>query len=171
MFKPRSALSQLVYSLTPSLQKALRFSQSQLSGLLLGPLQYPLIGLHLFISLSHPHAAITAARLIFLINTPLLHLFSPHQKPQWQNVGRGKSSLGCGADRSAWPCLLTLQPCPPPAPPSSDPGRPLDSRSPGWPMLSFLCTLAHTGPSWAGPPAGALLPPLPPHWPTDLSCV
>lgn len=142
--------------------------QSRLSSLLLGPLQYPLIGLRLFVSPSRPRAATTAARLIFLIHC-FAHLLSPSQKPQWQHVGRDKSSLSCAVVHSACPCRpCILVPC-----------HPLHSLTQADPFIlglqdavcphSFLCTLAHIAPSWACPPQ-VLLPP-PPHWPTDFSWV
>lgn len=57
----------------------------------------PLIGLHLSVSLSHQHAATTAARLIFLIHCSA-HPFPRPRSPSGSVVGRDKSSPGGGTE-------------------------------------------------------------------------
>lgn len=91
----RSALVWLVHPLETSLHVTV--SQSWLSGLLPGPLQYPLIGLHLLVSPSPLHAATTAARLIFLIHF-FAHLLPSLRSLNGNIAGRGKSSLRHGAE-------------------------------------------------------------------------
>ena len=56
-----SGLVWLVPALHLPCRRHIPVFQSRLSGLAPGPLQYPLIGLHLFVSPSHLHTATTAA--------------------------------------------------------------------------------------------------------------
>lgn len=161
---PLSALTWLVHPLEPSLQQACHCLPSLLSGLLPGPLQSPLIGPSL--QLSEPSARCHHCSQINLLNTPLYTSPpSPNPPPPPHSLNGSmcpEASPACGL------ALLTLQPCPPPAPPRSDPGRPLNSWSPYarlFPPLHLGSHCAQLGMASLGAP----LPPAPPHWPTDLA--